>query len=518
MMMKEYRTAEMTASNPQMKLEGYALVFESPAQIGNSSEIISRGALDNCDMSDVALFFNHETGNIPLARTPNTLKLEIDERGLRFTATLPDTETARSVYESVKRGDMRGCSFAFKVADGGDNWQGNNRTIRSIEKIYECSVVTYPAYSDTSILARNQQKGNFEMENTNQNQDNQILGNNARQLFGVGSVETSGAVNFGDDILASKEYRRAFFKSLQGKSLSSTEETAMKTARAEFEKRANEFNTSTNSAALLPTSTLDEIISKARTQGGLLAECRAFSMPSKIAIPIATPADKAAWHVEGAAVESEKIVPTAVTFDGNEILKVFSISTKVQAMSISAFESYLVSELESCVMETISDAIVNGTGSGQGTGILTAFDSDNTVYTATTDTNIAYADIVRTVAKLKRGYANGAKFAMNNATLWNVFYRLSDDNQRPIFINDLQNEGIGKILGYPVVIDDYLPDNTVIFGNFSYMAYNLPAGIVIESSRESSFKSALIDYRALAIADCKPILPDAFVKLSKDRA
>lgn len=508
----EYRTAAIQATgiNPQqMKLEGYAMIFDSPANIGSTQEIIQRGALDSCDISDVAFFVNHDTSRIPLARTPDTLKLEVDERGLKFSATLPNTEDGKALYESVKRGDLRGCSFAFKLAEGGDSWEGNNRTIRSIEKIFECSVVTYPAYGDTSIEARNRQKGNWEMENLNQ--DNQALGTNARALYGVGSIDADNAVNFGDDVLSSKEYRAAFYKSLQGKELTRTEQAAMSTARVEFEKRANEFSTSTNSAAVIPTSTLDEIISKARTQGGLLAECRAFSMPSKIAIPIATPADKASWHVEGAEVESEKITPTSVSFDGNEIMKVFSISTKVQTMSISAFESYLSTELENCVMETLEYALIHGTGSGQGTGILTAFDSDNTV--TSTGASISYADIVRTIAKLKRGYANGAKFAMNNKTLWTIIYRLVDGNQRPLFIADTQNETIGKLLSYPVVIDDNLPDDTIIFGNFNYMAYNLPSGIVIESSRESSFKSALIDYRAMAIADCKPILPDAFVKL-----
>ena len=160
-------------------------------------------------------------------------------------------------------------------------------------------------------------------------------------------------------------------------------------------------------------------------------------------------------------------------------------------------------------METIEDALVNGTGNGQGTGILTAFDSDNTV-TASSDN---YLMLLHSIAKLKRGYSNGAKFAMNNKTLWTQIYKIRDLDSRPLFITDLQNETIGRLLGYSVVIDDYLPDDTVIFGNFSYMAYNLPSGIVIESSRESSFKSALIDYRALAIADCKPILKDSFVKL-----
>lgn len=499
-------TATTATEIKQMKLEGYALVFDSPAQIGNVQEIIKRDALNNTDLSDVALFYNHDTNRVPLARTPNTLTLEVDERGLKFKAILPDTDEGSSVYESVKRGDLRGCSFAFNLADGGDSWEGNKRTINSIAKIFECSICPYPAYDETSIEARTKEKGNNGMEN----QETQTLGTNAQKLFGVGSLEGDNAVNFGDDVLSSKEYRSAFYKSLQGKELTAPEKAAMTKARTEFEKRANEFNTSTNSAAVIPTATLDEIISKARTHGGLIAECRSFSMPSKIAIPIATPADKAAWHVEGAPVESEKITPTAITFDGNEILKVFSISAKVQTMSIPAFESYLVDELENCVMATIEDAIVNGTGNGQGTGILTAFDSDNTV-TASSDT---YAALLNTVAKLKRGYSNGAKFAMNNATLWTQIYKMRDGDNRPLFITDLQNDIVGRLLGYPVVVDDYLPDNTIIFGNFNYMAYNLPSGIVIESSRESSFKSALIDYRALAIADCKPILNDAFVKLT----
>lgn len=509
--MIESRTAAMSAVNQPMKLEGYALVFNSPADIGETREIIQRGALDKCDLSDVALFVNHNAGKIPLARTPNTLTLSVDERGLKFTAQLPDTEEGKALYESVKRGDLRGCSFAFNVADGGETWQGNTRTINQIEKIYECSVVTYPAYGDTSVESR--QKEGLNMETQTQTQT-QTLGDNVRALYGVGSLTTdNGTAELNEDnVLASAEYRSAFFKQLQGKTLSRAEETALKIAKANLEKRNNEFTTSTDAAAIIPTATLDEIISKARKQGGLMAECRAFSMPSKIAIPVMTPADKASWHTEGAAVDSEKVTPSTVTFDGNEIMKVFSISVKVQTMTIPAFESYLVNELNSCVMETISDALVNGTGVNQGTGLMTVFDSNNTVTPASTSAD--YTDIVKAVGKLPRGYSAGAKWAMNNKTLWNTFYGMVDGNKRPIFIADMQNQSIGKILGFDVIIDDHIPDNTAIFGNFNYMAYNLPSGIVIESSRESSFKSALIDYRALAIADCKPILADAFVKLT----
>ncbi len=115
---------------------------------------------------------------------------------------------------------------------------------------------------------------------------------------------------------------------------------------------------------------------------------------------------------------------------------------------------------------------------------------------------------------LKPYYSGGAKWVMNNATLYNRFYSLVDGNKRPIFIADPQNETIGKILGFQVEVDDNLENDTVLFGNFSYMGYNLPEGIAVEASTQSSFKSGKIDYRAMAIADCKPIVEEAFIKLS----
>ena len=81
------------------------------------------------------------------------------------------------------------------------------------------------------------------------------------------------------------------------------------------------------------------------------------------------------------------------------------------------------------------------------------------------------------------------------------------------FIADPKNESIGYILGREVVIDDNIADGDIYLGNFNYMGYNIPEGIVIEVSRESSFKSGLVDYRALAIADTKPLVEEAFVKL-----
>lgn len=323
------------------------------------------------------------------------------------------------------------------------------------------------------------------------------------------------------DIFASTEYRNAFFKTMLGQKLTDIENKTFKRAMeiSEVEKRTDSFSTTTNSAAILPTQTLNEVVKKARTIGGLISHCRNFNIPTNISVPIGTPSTKASWHTEGAKVDSENPASNIanVSFSGYEIIKVFSISVAAKKMSIQAFESYIVDELTNCVMECIADSLVNGTGSAQGTGILTGitWNAENSL-TFAKNGNIAYTDLTKMMAMLKRGYSAGAEWAMSNATLYNSIYGLLDDNKRPIFISDPKNEDIGYILGKSVIIDDNIPDDIVLLGNFkNYMGYNLPEGIAIETSRESSFKYGLIDYRAMAIADTKPLVSEAFIKLSR---
>ncbi|EJS08200.1 phage major capsid protein [Bacillus cereus] len=320
-----------------------------------------------------------------------------------------------------------------------------------------------------------------------------------------------------ENIFGSAEYRSAFYKTMLGQKLTDIETRTFNRAMEiqEAEHRADAFNTTTNSAAVLPTTTLNEVIKKARTMGGLISHCRNFNIPTNISVPIGTPSSKAKWHVEGAQVESENVSTATVSFKGYEIIKVFSISAAAKKMSIQAFEAYMTDELTNCVMEAIADALVNGTGSGQGTGLVTGVTWNNTNSFENTG---KYTDFTKALAMLKRGYAAGAKWAMSNTTLYNEVYSLVDANGRPIFIADPKNESIGYILGKEVVIDDNIEDDTIILGNFQYMGYNMPQGVMIETSRESSFKSGLVDYRAMAIADTKPLVPEAFIKLSKKQA
>lgn len=164
--MKEIRTAEVRATEPTadgkdaLIIVGTPIVFETPTTIndlcGSYTEVIKRGALDGCDLTDSRLLVNHDVTRIPLARTPKTMSLNITEKGLEMRAELPDTEEARSVYTAVKREDLTGMSFAFSVPDGGDSFDAktNTRTITKISKVYEVSLVNFPAYPTASAEAR----------------------------------------------------------------------------------------------------------------------------------------------------------------------------------------------------------------------------------------------------------------------------------------------------------------------------------------------------------------------------
>lgn len=147
------------------RLEGHAAVFDSKTSIGGwFYEIIARGAFDGCDFDDVPFFVNHDTGEIPLARSRrnnsnSTMQLQVDNIGLSVGATI-DTEnnsSAKSLYSSVERGDINGMSFCFRVSE--DEWTDLDtdtptRTVLKIAKVYEVSAVNSPAYDLTDINAR----------------------------------------------------------------------------------------------------------------------------------------------------------------------------------------------------------------------------------------------------------------------------------------------------------------------------------------------------------------------------
>lgn len=144
-------------------ISGYAAKFDSWSEpiYGWFREKIAQGAFEKCDMSDAIMCFNHDINGI-LARTGSgTLTLAVDKVGLHFEFNAPATTLGNDMVELVSRGDISKCSFKFIVetdewryADEKNGLEYDERTIKSISKLYDVSLVTYPAYPDTEAGVR----------------------------------------------------------------------------------------------------------------------------------------------------------------------------------------------------------------------------------------------------------------------------------------------------------------------------------------------------------------------------
>ena len=150
-------------------VEGYAAVFNQRALIWESEwsgwkymEVIDRNAFDGADMSDTVFKYNHGDIAMVLARASNnTLTMNTDDKGLRISADIIDTNNGTDVYKLIKRGDLNKMSFAFTVKNERSESDRENkiytRTITAFDKIYDVAVVDFPAYDGTSIQARSKE-------------------------------------------------------------------------------------------------------------------------------------------------------------------------------------------------------------------------------------------------------------------------------------------------------------------------------------------------------------------------
>lgn len=144
-------------------ITGRPIVLDEVTDLGDFTEEIRKGALDETDMKDVRFLINHNIDMIPLARSRNntensTMQFTVDEFGMNIRVNLDTEENAdaRALYSAINRGDISGMSFMFDVDRNDEEWQDlesekPHRIINRIRKIYEVSAVTFPAYEQTEI-------------------------------------------------------------------------------------------------------------------------------------------------------------------------------------------------------------------------------------------------------------------------------------------------------------------------------------------------------------------------------
>lgn len=178
---KELRISELRALEDaeRMIVEGYASVFDSPTDLGYWTEVIEKTAFDECDMTDVCMKYNHEDNVLIMARTRNgSLQLSTDSIGLKVRAELINTTQNVDIYKMIKAGLLDKMSFAFSVKEAkwqfGQDGESDVRRITKIDKLFDVSVVDFPAYDSTSIYARSQIQCDKEREELKKTQQIEV--------------------------------------------------------------------------------------------------------------------------------------------------------------------------------------------------------------------------------------------------------------------------------------------------------------------------------------------------------
>ena len=148
---------EVREESDGMHLTGYAARFNEPSEPLPFIERIAPGAFRRSLQSrnDIKLLWNHSSSTVLGSTRSGTLKLTEDDRGLRVSALLPDTQAGRDAKVLIQRGDVTGFSIGFTVPSGGEEWnaEGTERTLKAIRLLEVSTGVAFPAYPSTNGTA-----------------------------------------------------------------------------------------------------------------------------------------------------------------------------------------------------------------------------------------------------------------------------------------------------------------------------------------------------------------------------
>lgn len=162
---REYRSMTLAAGEDDFTVRGYATTFNAPYTLYQDrdlilNEVIDRNALNDADMEDVILQYDH-AGRVFARTSNNTLEIVPDDHGLAITADLGGTDLGRGLFQEIKGGYTTKMSWAFTVAEdkyeqvrAEDGRTVETRTITKIRKVYDVSAVSLPANDATEISAR----------------------------------------------------------------------------------------------------------------------------------------------------------------------------------------------------------------------------------------------------------------------------------------------------------------------------------------------------------------------------
>ena len=297
----------------------------------------------------------------------------------------------------------------------------------------------------------------------------------------------------------SVEYRDAYLKSLMGLPMDAEERQAL-----------------TSAASVIPTETLNKIYGKLE-ENPLIGELDALRIPGYVSVPKATTVNDASWLAIASASTDSADVVGYVALTAKKLIKTIEITADIQAMSIPAFQTWLVNKLAQKMEAAICAAVVNGAGSatvpqGIGQGGISA---------STAISSASIANFSAFMGGVGTAYQRTAVWIMSPKTFFGKVVPMANDVNGGVVMNGLDY----RLLGHKVVLDANVDNckfkngstaetanaDHIIFGSLREgYVFNYGEGIAIEADQSVAFRSGSTVYRAMALCDGAVVDTDAF--------
>ena len=288
----------------------------------------------------------------------------------------------------------------------------------------------------------------------------------------------------------SPEYREAFLRKLQGKEITPEERAAV------------------TATAAIPTQTMNQIVGKLELNP-MIAAVDLTQIPGYVTYPAESSINNAAWvDMDTAATDSADALQ-AVTLGAYKLIKTVEISADVDAMSIDAFEAWLVKKLVNKIEKALDAGILVGTGVTQATGIATTKETADGTFKRS---GIKWGDICGIMGALKGEYHPNASFVMNPTLFFGKVLGMTDTAGQRVVVNEPQADRKFNLLGYPVIVDGNCGADDIFFGDLSAYKLNLAKAIEVKRSEEAEFRKGSAVYRAMTLADGKLADVNAIVR------
>lgn len=298
--------------------------------------------------------------------------------------------------------------------------------------------------------------------------------------------------------IESPEYRSGFLKTMLDQEMNAEERDAVNYV-------ATTGDTTHGAAYVLPREMLNQIWDLIDDQHSILGDITLYRTGTILEIAKRTGISQgdAASVNENAANDDEINEFVKVTLTGKDFSKHVDISYAMAAMSIDAFESFLVSEIaERMGAALANDVIAEVTGS---------YDSANNAVTTASANKIAFTDVAAALAVLKNARGRCTVYA-SHATIYNYLVGMVDTTGRPIFQVNAQEGAEGYLVGCPVKVEDGVSGNKLLIGYPAQVVGNMVQDIMVES--EKDIKKHVITYAGYARFECELMAPKAFATLT----